>query len=652
MMEHAEWLEKQAQLTMARLLPRCQSLLKKAKDADIFHGRMEQEFPRLFGLLYNLYGNHYDFFYHIEQILLTAAQMFVSRPSALRALDREREANPLWFQSEKMVGGVCYVDLFAGNLTNMHEKIPYFKELGLTYLHLMPLFAVPERNNDGGYAISDYRAVNPKVGTMEQLADFATALREEGISLVLDFVFNHTSDEHEWAQRAVAGDETYQGYYFMFPDRTMPDAYERTLREIFPEQAPGSFTYNQQAKKWVWTSFWNFQWDLNYQNPAVFNAMLGEMLFLANQGIQVLRLDAVAFIWKQMGTACENLPQAHMIIQAYNALLKIVAPAMIFKSEAIVHPDDVASYISWNEAPLSYNPTLMALLWEALATRNVNLLQLSMAKRFSLPREAAWVNYVRVHDDIGWTFADEDAAELWINGFDHRQFLNQFYSGEFEGSFAKGVPFGVNPRTNDMRIAGTGASLAGLEQAIERDDEHLIEMGLRRWLLLHSIILSAGGIPLIYLGDEIATLNDYSYVDDPQKKDDSRWVHRPFFKWDRAEKRQDASTIAGRMFQGVQRMITLRKQTAAMGSGISTFFPTQNPHVLGFIRSGQLLVLANFSEYPQTIARDVVAAYSPGFRSAYDLLAAQTIEIPPQIELQPYEFRWLLFEAYDEPTAK
>jgi amylosucrase len=644
MMEHAEWLEKQAQLTMARLLPRCQPLLKKVKNADVFQERMRQEFPRLFGLLYNLYGNHYDFFYHLEQILLTAAQMFVSRPSALRALDREREANPLWFQSEKMVGGVCYVDLFAGNLTNMHAKIPYFKELGLTYLHLMPLFAVPERNNDGGYAISDYRAVNPKVGTMEQLADFATALREEGISLVLDFVFNHTSDEHEWAQRAVAGDETYQGYYFMFPDRTMPDAYERTLREIFPEQAPGNFTYNQQAKKWVWTSFWSFQWDLNYQNPAVFNAMLGEMLFLANQGIQVLRLDAVAFIWKQMGTACENLPQAHMIIQAYNALLKIVAPAMIFKSEAIVHPDDVASYISWNEAPLSYNPTLMALLWEALATRNVNLLQLSMAKRFGLPREAAWVNYVRVHDDIGWTFADEDAAELWINGFDHRQFLNQFYSGEFDDSFAKGVPFGVNPRTKDMRIAGTGASLAGLEQAIERGDEHLIEMALRRWLLLHSIILSAGGIPLIYLGDEIATLNDYSYVDDPQKKDDSRWVHRPFFKWERAEKRQDASTIAGRMFQGVQRMIAIRKQTAAMGSGISTFFPTQNPHVLGFIRSGQLLVLANFSEQPQMIARDVVAAYSPGFRNVYDLLAAQTIEILPQIELQPYEFRWLLFE--------
>jgi amylosucrase len=644
-MEHAEWLEKQAQLTMARLLPRCQSLLKKVKDADIFQERMEQEFPRLFGLLYNLYGNHYDFFYHIEQILMTATQMFVSRPSALRVLDREHEANPLWFQSEKMVGGVCYVDLFAGNLTNMHEKIPYFKELGLTYLHLMPLFAVPERNNDGGYAISDYRAVNPKVGTMEQLADFATALREEGISLVLDFVFNHTSDEHEWAQRAVAGDETYQGYYFMFPDRTMPDAYERTLREIFPEQAPGSFTYNHQAKKWVWTSFWSFQWDLNYQNPAVFNAMLGEMLFLANQGIQVLRLDAVAFIWKQMGTACENLPQAHMIIQAYNALLKIVAPAMIFKSEAIVHPDDVASYISWNEAPLSYNPTLMALLWEALATRNVNLLQLSMAKRFGLPREAAWVNYVRVHDDIGWTFADEDAAELWINGFDHRQFLNQFYSGEFEGSFAKGVPFGVNPRTKDMRIAGTGASLAGLEQAIERDDVHLIEMALRRWLLLHSIILSAGGIPLIYLGDEIATLNDYSYVDDPQKKDDSRWVHRPFFKWERAAKRQDGSTIVGRMFQGVQRMITIRKQTAAMGSGISTFFPTQNQYVLGFIRGGQLLVLANFSEQPQTIARDVVAAYSPGFRSAYDLLAEKTIEILPQIELQPYEFRWLLFEV-------
>lgn len=643
-MEHQEWLEKQAQISMSRLLPRCQPLLDNADDADIFYDRVRREFPRLFGLLYTLYGGQYDFFYHLEQILMTAARMFANRPLELRALDRKREDDPQWFQSEKMVGGVCYVDLFAGDLAKMHAKIPYFKELGLTYLHLMPLFKAPERNNDGGYAISDYREVNPKIGTMQQLAGLAAELRREGISLVLDFVFNHTSDEHEWAQRAAAGEEAYQDYYYIFPDRTMPDEYEKTLREIFPEQAPGNFTYQEKMNQWVWTSFYDFQWDLNYKNPAVFDAMLGEMLFLANQGVEVLRLDAVAFIWKQLGTSSENMPQAHMLIQAYNALVKIVAPAMVFKSEAIVHPDDVAKYISWDEAPISYNPTLMALLWESLATRKVSLLQASMAKRFDLPKEAAWINYVRVHDDIGWTFADEDAAELSINGFDHRQFLNQFYIGEFEGSFAKGIPFGVNPQTKDMRIAGTGASLAGLEQAIEREDEHLIEMTLRRWLLIHSIIMSVGGIPLLYLGDEIATLNDYSYLKDEQKKEDSRWVHRPFFKWECAEKRNDKATIQGRMFQSLTHMINIRKKTPAIGSGVSTFFPTQNEHVLGYIRNRQLLGIANFSEQTQTVLQTVLAAYSPIREEALDLLTEEIISLKPQIILEPYQFRWLNLE--------
>ena len=363
------WLDEQAALSLERLLPRIEPLLGQIEDRDVFFARLEDQFPRLFRLLYQLYGDQYDFFYHLEQILRHAATMFTQRPEALKALDAQREQNPLWFQSENMIGAVCYVDLFAGDLEGIRGRIPYFKELGITYLHLMPLFKTPEENNDGGYAVSDYRQVQPQLGTMETLSELAAALRLEGISLVLDFIFNHTSDEHTWAKQALAGDKTYQDYYYMFPDRTLPDQYEQTLREIFPEQAPGSFTFIPEVDKWVWTSFYNFQWDLNYKNPAVFNAMLGELLFLANQGVEIMRLDAVAFIWKKMGTTCESLPQAHWIIQAYNALVRIVAPALYFKSEAIVHPDEVMSYISWEEAPISYNPTLMALLWESLATR-------------------------------------------------------------------------------------------------------------------------------------------------------------------------------------------------------------------------------------------------------------------------------------------
>ncbi|MEL6525240.1 MAG: alpha-amylase family glycosyl hydrolase, partial [Chloroflexota bacterium] len=574
---------------------------------------------------------------------LSAAQMFAQRHPELRSLDRSREADEAWFQSEQMLGVVAYVDLFAGDLSSIHDKIPYLKDIGATYLHLMPLFDVPATNNDGGYAISDYRTVRPDLGTMQQLAGLAAELRREGISLVLDFVFNHTSDEHTWAKKALTGDEQFQDYYYMFPDRTLPDQYEQSLREIFPEQAPGNFTYNETIDKWVWTSFYNFQWDLNYKNPEVFNAMAGEMLYLANQGVEVLRFDALAFIWKEMGTACESLPQAHMIIQAYNALVKIVAPAMVFKSEAIVHPDDVASYISWEECPLSYNPTMMALLWESLATRKVDLLHNSMAKRYAIPEKCAWVNYVRVHDDIGWTFADEEAWEVGINGYDHRRFLNSFYVGDFEGSFSTGEPFGYNERTGDMRISGTAASLAGVEQALAREDDLLLDHAIKRLLLIHSVILSTGGIPLIYLGDELAQVNDYSWRTHPEKRDDSRWTHRQTHDWDAAEQRTETDTLAGRMFTGLKNMVATRKQTPALGSNVTTFFPTNNPHVLGYLRGQAILVLANFSEHAQTVQGDLLAVYAPLDAPFRELLTDTevTIDAGDAHVLEPYEVQWL-----------
>lgn len=626
-----------------RIWPLVSLILQDEESINEFSARLAQHFPGVFRLLYALYGHldPYDFYYHIEQIITTTAQVYADRSEELKALDRRRLVDPQWFQSEKMVGGVCYVDLFAGNLENLRAKIPYFQELGLTYLHLMPLFDVPEANNDGGYAVSDYRQVYHRLGTMHQLNKLAGELRRHGISLVLDFIFNHTSDEHEWARRALAGDETYQNYYYMFDDRTLPDQYERTLREIFPEQSPGSFTYRPEIKKWVWTTFRNFQWDLNYRNPAVFNAMLGELLFLANQGVEVLRLDAVAFTWKEMGTSCENLPQAHLLIQAFNALVRVAAPAMLFKSEAIVHPAEVAKYIRWDECPISYNPTLMALLWESLATRDVKLLRHSMSKRFDIPRDCAWVNYVRVHDDIGWTFADEDAAEIGINGFDHRQFLNAFYTGQFPGSFASGVPFNFNPVTRDMRISGTAASLAGLEKALTANDPVQIDLALKRLLLIHSVILSAGGIPLIYLGDEIATLNDYTYQQDPAKQDDSRWVHRPFFDWERAERRHDASTPEGFLFQNLVRLIEIRKATPELAGGKTLFFDPGSPNVLGYVRSRKVVVLVNFCEWERKIAADVIRVYAAGafHHTLVDLVTGERLS--GDVPLAPYQFRWL-----------
>jgi len=642
------WLERQAQLSLDRLLPRLRKQFAASSPADwqAFETRLAAHFPTIFELLVRIYGDQYDFFYHLERILATAAAMWLARPVELKVLDTSREGDSRWFQSQQMLGGVCYVDLFAGNLAGIRAKLPYFREFGLTYLHLMPLFQAPLPENDGGYAVSSYREVNPTLGTMTELSALVGELRQQGISLVLDFVFNHTSDEHEWAKRALAGEPEYQDFYFMFPDRTMPDAYERTLREIFPEVRRGSFTYRPDADpdhRWVWTTFNSYQWDLNYANPAVFRAMLEEMLSLANAGIEVLRFDAVAFIWKQMGTSCENLPEAHLLIQAFNALARIAAPALLFKSEAIVHPDEVAKYISPGECQLSYNPLLMALLWESLATREVKLLQHSMSERFKINSACAWVNYVRCHDDIGWTFDDGNAAQVGINGFGHRQFLNAFFTGRFPGSFARGLPFQENPKTGDCRISGTCASLAGLEQALHEGSADEVDLAIRRILLIHGVILSIGGIPLIYLGDEVGTINDYTYREDPAKFGDSRWVHRPFADWAKIDRRNVPHALEAQVYGGLRRLIAVRKETAAFAEGEMSVVDADNPHVFGYVRKndrGRLLALANFSEQQQRVAANTVRNHGLSY-SFRDLVIGDIIALGEDLTLGSYQFVWL-----------
>lgn len=633
----------EAELTLSRLLPRLEARfagLAAPEEWTIFTRRLETHFPRLFRLLAHLYGAHYDFFYHLENLLAAAAGAWLKRSTELKRLDREREARPDWFQSQEMLGGVLYVDLFAGTLEGLRQQIPYLRELGLTYLHLMPLYAVPAGPNDGGYAVTSYREVNPSLGTMDDLRRLASDLRHSGISLVLDFVFNHTSNDHAWARAAMAGDREYQRLYHTFPDRTLPDHYQRTLRDIFPEERPGSFTYSPEMGRWVWTTFHSYQWDLNYANPAVFVAMAEEMLFLANVGAEVLRLDALAFIWKTLGTSCEGRPEAHLVIQAFNAVARIAAPSLLFKAEAIVHPDEVITYIAEEECQLSYNPLLMALLWESLATREVRLLRRSIELRFQLGPCCAWVNYVRSHDDIGWTFSDEVAGDLGINAYDHRQFLNAFYTGRFPGSFARGLPFQEHPHTGDLRISGTLASLAGLEKAIAEGNAWEIELSIRRILLLQSVVLSIGGIPLIYLGDELGTLNDYSYRDHPARVEDSRWVHRPLRDWGVALRHTDPDRIEQRIYGGLLHLIGIRKRTLAFAFHDTEVVDTGNGHVFGYLRrhaGSEVLVLASFSEHEQPLSRDVVRRYGERF---VDLVTGMAVVVD-DLRLSPYQFLWL-----------
>lgn len=568
-----------------------------ADRADTFRARLDRHFPALFAHFHALYGHRHDASIHLRRLVVDLAAFAAHHPPT----DRPDDAP--WFQSEQALGMAVYVDLYAGDLRGLIERIPDLVERGITYLHLMPLYASPEGNSDGGYAVSDYRTVDPALGDTDDLRALGDALHDAGIRLVLDFVFNHTSDEHRWAQAAQAGDPRYADFYFLL-DEAEARAYDVHLREIFPQVRRGSFTWNEATASWVWTTFNSFQWDLNYANPDVFASVASEMLHLVSMGADVLRLDALAFVWKQQGTRCESLPEAHTVIRAFKACLDLAAPHVVFKSEAIVHPDEVATYIGTDQCELSYDPLLMALLWESLATRRTELLEASLARSFAIPDGCAWVNYVRCHDDIGWTWDDAVAAELGIDSAGHRAFLNRFYTGRFDGSFGDGVPFAENADTGDCRVCGTLASLAGVERAVRLDDDGMLDDAVARVRLLHGVLLSMPGVPLLYQGDDLGVLNDHAYLDEPDKAGDSRWVHRKALTAADRARADDPETPQGRISADLDHLIGVRRRHQVFGPSSFALVPTDDDHLLVFVRATEherLLVVANVAEHERPV---------------------------------------------------
>lgn len=615
----------------------------------IFFSRLDLFLPDAERPLKKLYGHLPEYSHWLEKLVKNVAKRYAERSPDLRLLDLQRMAQPDWFQTSAMAGYVCYVDRFAGTLNGVAEKIDYLKDLGINYLHLMPILKPRPQNSDGGFAVVDYRQVKSELGTMKDLADLASVLRNEGISLCIDLVCNHTAKEHIWAKKAARGEKKYQDYYFMFSDRTLPDQYERTVREIFPEFKSGSFTYFQDLDKWVWTTFNEFQWDLNYANPSVLAEMLDIMLFLANKGIEILRLDAVAFLWKRMGTDCENQPEGHYILQAFRALSRIAAPGLILKAEAIVPPPQLVPYLGRGEATnkeceVAYHNVFMVMLWSSLAERKVTLMTHALQQMPTIPLGTSWLTYVRCHDDIGWAVTEEDAAAVALNGYAHRSFLSDFYSGRFPGTFARGATFQFNPKNNDRRISGTCASLAGLEIGLENEDEVEIALAIGRISLIHSMITAFGGIPLLYMGDELGLLNDYDFDRDPNAATDNRWLHRPHMDWSQAERRHDSSTWVGKIFKNIQHLLKIRKRTLQLHAQANTKAVwTHNDHVFGLLREsprGRVLVLGNFSEWGQAVSRGRLNDLGFG-GNLQDLVSGLRLDGWSDIYLQPYQSIWL-----------
>lgn len=554
-------------------------------------------------LYMELYQNDWMF----DELCGQMHRFYLERRESLKEMDRRREKNPEWFKQNDMMGMMLYVDNFAGNLQGVRQKLDYLKECGVNYIHLMPLLESPKDRSDGGYAVADFRKVQPELGTMEDLETVTEACHKKQMSVCMDFVMNHTSEDHEWAVRARKGEGEYMSRYFFYDNYSIPEQYERTVPQVFPTTAPGNFTWLPEIGHYVMTTFYPYQWDLNYRNPRVFNEMMYNFLFFANVGIDVIRIDAVPYIWKQLGTDCRNLPQVHTIVRMMRMIGEIVCPGVLLLGEVVMEPSKVAPYFGTVEKPechMLYNVTTMATMWNSLATRDTRLLKRQMDILAQLPKEYVFLNYLRCHDDIGWGL-DYATLQWWgMEERSHKQYINDFFTGKAAGSYSRGELYNADPVSGDARFCGTAASMCGVEKAgFEQDDEQMT-YAIQRDLMLHAFMFTQSGIPMLYSGDEVGQTNDYAYREVPEKAPDSRYVHRGKFRWELVDEIEQIGTVSERIFHGLQKLEKIRSEEAVFTSTADFYtLETGEQAVICIVRryAGEKLIgLFNFSEFEKT----------------------------------------------------
>ena len=575
-----------------------------------FYARFIANAASILSLYKEIYEHHPNSESHFQQLINTIISAYLNRSQQLKQKDLDKIKKENWFLSNELAGMSLYVDRFCGTLKTLQEKLGYFTTLGVNVLHLMPLFESPEGESDGGYAVSDFRKIDKRFGELKDLEQLQKSMHENDMHLMIDIVLNHTSHHHAWAEKAKTGDKKFQDFFYMFDDRNIPDQFEKTMPEVFPESAHGNFTYIPECNKWVMTVFHNYQWDLNYSNPEVFIAMMDTIFFYANLGVDILRIDAPAFIWKQIGTTSQNLPQAHTLLRLIKQCVQVAAPGMALLGEAIVAPQAIIKYFGEaeykaQECDFAYNATQMALQWDALATGDTRVMLAAQNILLQKPFGTSWITYTRCHDDIGLGYDDDMIEQAGFNAFEHRQFLKNYYSGNFIDSASTGALFSYNPKTGDARISGALASLCGLEKAMDENNEEAITMSVNKILLMQSLSFFIGGLPMLFYGDELGYTNDYSYLNDEGKSYDNRWMHRPKIDWEKNKNADVKGTVEESVFSGTQRLLAIRKKIAEVADHSNlTWLTPHNIHVAGFIRSmgkKRLFCLYNFSDKPSFI---------------------------------------------------
>lgn len=618
-----------------------QKMVKNVNNTEkIFAQRMEKHQDELRWLYMELYGNDAMYAELCEQM----HDYYLKRSTELKKRDIKKEKNPDWFKEKEMLGMMLYIDNFAGNLKGVEKKLAYLKECNVNCLHLMPFLDTPKGKSDGGYAVADFRKVRPDLGTMKDLARLTEKCHENGMNVCMDFVMNHTSEEHEWAKRARAGEGEYMSRYFFYDNGDIPARYEETVPQVFPTTAPGNFTWLPEIEHYVLTTFYPYQWDLNYRNPRVFNEMMYNFLFLANQGMDIIRIDAVPYIWKELGTSCRNLKEVHTIVRMMRMIAEIVCPSVILLGEVVMEPEKVVPYFGTVEKPechMLYNVTTMATTWNSIATRDIRLLKKQMDIVSRLPKQYTFLNYLRCHDDIGWGL-DFDTMKQWgMEEPSHKRYLNDYFTGKIADSISRGELYNDDPVTQDARFCGTTASMCGIEAAGFEGNAEKMQTAIQEDLMLHAYMLTQSGIPMLYSGDELGQVNDYSYKDDAEKASDSRYLHRGAFLWELADKRKDLSTVQGQLFQMLNRLEQIRRQENVFSQEAEVYtYDVHNDSILGILREykgERFIALFNFSESEQTAWMQEEGIFR-------NLVNGEIVEVKDPV-LKGYEFVWMKYKA-------
>ncbi len=575
----------------------------QGQDTGLFEERLRKHHDELRWLYMELYENDSMF----AELCDHMYQFYLERNDALKALDADREKDKEWYKQNDMMGMMFYIDNFAGNIKGVQSRLDYIEQCNVNYIHLMPFLDTPKGRSDGGYAVSDFRKVQEKLGSMEDLENLTAACHKKGINVCMDFVMNHTSEEHEWAKKARQGDGEYMSRYFFFDNEEIPSQYEKTVPQVFPTTAPGNFTWLEDIRHYVMTTFYPYQWDLNYRNPRVFNDMMYNFLYLANRGIDIIRIDAVPYIWKELNTSCRNLEQVHTIVRMMRMIGEIICPSVLLLGEVVMEPEKVVPYFGTVEKPechMLYNVTTMATTWHTVATRDVRLLKRQLDIVNALPKDYVFLNYLRCHDDIGWGL---DYGTLMTEGIgerSHKQYLNDYFQGYAGDSNSRGELYNADPVTGDARFCGTTASMCGIEKAGFEPDEAAMEKAVRMDLMLHAYMFMQSGIPVLYSGDEIGQVNDYTYKKDPDKAADSRYIHRGAMNWELAGNREKPGTVEYQMFQGLEKLEKIRRREKVFVTDADTWtIETWDNSVLciGRYYEGEKIIgLFNFSEYDKT----------------------------------------------------